>query len=110
VATAVVLACLPATARAMTGNDLWSYCAAPDNYAAKNLATGVCDAHVTAIADSMLAPGGVWGRRACFPEHSNMGQSFDIVKRYLDQHPEQRHLSASALVAKAIGDAFPCKP
>jgi hypothetical protein len=37
------------------------------------------------------------------------GTKLEIVKRFLDQHPELRHYGASSLVAEALAEAFPCQ-
>ena len=36
------------------------------------------------------------------------GQIIDITVRFLESHPEQRHLSAALLVIRAISEKFPC--
>ncbi len=95
----------------MTGNELWTHCvsADPNSQYFNPLNSGICVGVVTAIADT-LATYGVYGFRACFPAHSTRGQAEDVVKRYLDQHPEKRHYVAADLVAMALAEAFPCKP
>ena len=112
IATAVALACLPAAARAaMTGNELSTYCAAADtNSQYFNPANfGVCASFVEAIANA-LASYSIYGWRACFPANRTRGQEIDVVRRYLDQHPEKRHNQAGSLIAEALAEAFPCKP
>jgi hypothetical protein len=106
-ATAGALACLPTAARAdaTTGNDLWSKCTSKDGVFDR----AICDGYVAAISEAMGPPNGVYDFRACFPERSTRGQLVDVVKQYLDRHPEQRHLPAVTLVANALATAFPCK-
>jgi Rap1a immunity proteins len=110
VATAVTLACLPASAqevsRFYSGNDLWSLCSGNSG-----IQSGLCMGYVRGIADAMMVqPPGVAGRRACFPEQVTAEQARDVVKRYLEQHPEVRHYSAASLAAEALAEAFPRKP
>ena len=109
-ATAVALACLPASAqeaRALySGNDLWSRCSGKGD-----LNIGLCGGFVVGITDAMMGSGGgISGRRACIPLSVLVEQITDVVKRYLEQHPEQRHYSAASLVAQALSETFPCKP
>ena len=95
-ATAVALACLPASAQDLrafyTGNDLWSRCSDDNTYQ-----SGLCQGFVTGIADAMAV---------------TEGQALDVVKRFLGQHPAERHEEAVSLslVAQALSEAFPCKP
>ena len=47
----------------------------------------------------------------CVPEGPNPDsvlKMVEIVKLYLQDHPETRHLSASSLVAAALKEKFPC--
>jgi hypothetical protein len=41
------------------------------------------------------------------PSNVEAGQIFDVVKNYLEKHPEKRHQSASSLVMMALKEAFP---
>lgn len=46
----------------------------------------------------------------CVPGHSvTLGQLVDTVELRLINHPEIRHLPASALVQAALATAWPCK-
>jgi hypothetical protein len=108
VATAVALACPPASAQEArtfyTGNNLLSLCTSNGV-----LETGVCRGFVGGIADAMaLDP--ILGNRACIPVPVTLGQARDVVIRFLEQHPEARHYSAASIVALALAAAFPCKP
>ena len=44
----------------------------------------------------------------CVPEAVNKRQLLDIAFRYLEAHPEQRHLPAPGLVMRAVTEKFPC--
>ena len=86
------------------GNDLHKWCS--DQASVHQAA---CIIYSTAIADVMVT-GPVSGWRACFPEAGTQRQQFgDIVSRWLERHPEKRHLSAEGLVAQALSEAFPCE-
>jgi len=107
-ATAVALACLPTAARAaadaafLTGNELQSFCDANDARVA------ACVAYVAAIFE-VIHSNPINGRSACLPPGVLVGQAVGVVKRWLDQHPEQRQLGAAGLVAQALSEAFPCR-
>jgi hypothetical protein len=104
-ATAVALACLPASARAdTTGNDLWNWCTTTDPWH-----QGICYGFVSAIAEAARHPDGLYGVHVCLPEESTWQQTVDVVKRWLNLHPEERHYAASGNVTKALAAAFPCK-
>jgi hypothetical protein len=107
VVTAVVLACPPASAQEgegrafYPGNDLWSAC---------SVKSGVCLGFVVGVADVMGTGSAILGRRACLPSPVAGGQAQDVVKRYLERHPEARHYAAVSLAAEALEEAFPCPP
>lgn len=48
----------------------------------------------------------------CFydiPDSVSIGQLCDIVGRYIDAHPESRHMIAASLIIEALKEAFPKK-
>lgn len=47
-----------------------------------------------------------WG---CFPAGVTAGQGRDIIVRYLESHPERRHISGATQVYIALSEAFPCQ-
>jgi hypothetical protein len=108
-ATAVALACLPTAARAdfATGNILWRFCNDPDP--TTWVSYGYCAGYMSGVADIMMQSIPVFGWRACLPETVSAAQATDVLKQFLNQHPEQRHYAAASLVAKALAEAFPCK-
>jgi hypothetical protein len=103
--TAVALACLPASAETATafysGNALWNECSGDNAFQ-----SGLCMGFVAGISDAMSLA----AIKACFPPGVTVGQTADVVKRFLGQHPERRHEAAAGLVAQALSEAFPCKP
>src|SRR4051812_16526985 len=96
-----------ATARAnnlyfMSGNDLLDE---GNNQAQRRMCTG----YIMGVVDGMSGNDGrmsVW--RMCLPQAATNIQAVDVGKRYLNEHPELRHLAASGLIAKALAEAFPC--
>ena len=89
----------------MSANQLWELCNS-------NALNSGCGAYVEGVADAMSAnlPSGVAGFHACLPANQTIQQVGDVVKRYLQDHPEERGYTAASVVAKALQQAFPCSP
>jgi hypothetical protein len=88
------------------GNKLLEYCANP-----ASTIYSECLGYTSAIADAMAVPHlAVLGWYACFREHQTRGQLADVVKLWLQNHPEKRDFGAAGLVAHAFQEAFPCPP
>jgi hypothetical protein len=104
---AVVVATLPAHAAGGTfldGNELLPLCqsAKPGDYTQ-------CVGFVEAVAD-VLDTGEINGWRACIPARASADQVKDVAVRFIRERPELQHNRAIDLVAKALSEAFPCKP
>jgi hypothetical protein len=75
-------------------------------------ASACLDWSSTQVAIFMGFVSGVYdasGERGCTPESLTGREVFDVVIAYLEQHPEQHHLSGSRLVADSLQQAFPCE-
>jgi hypothetical protein len=46
---------------------------------------------------------------ACIPEGVTNDQVYEVVRKYLKDHPEELHLHAVTLIKKAFIKAWPCK-
>ena len=46
--------------------------------------------------------------RSCPPEGVTAGQTVAIVKKFLEENPENLHYDAASLVTFALAQAFPC--
>lgn len=46
----------------------------------------------------------------CFPEGVKLGQAVRVVERWLDEHPEKLHQTASACLFQALHSTFGCRP
>jgi hypothetical protein len=69
---------------------------------------GVFVGYVVGVADR-LGAGKVNGYNACIQsENVSTGQLKDIVKRYLNDHPQSLQYIGSSLVAAALSESFPC--
>lgn len=73
----------------------------------EGLDAGYCVGLVSGIAETIISSD---SPTACFPKSSvTREQTVRIVVKYLNNHPEQLHLSASSLVMVSFEEAFPCK-
>lgn len=95
----------------INGNQLYNDCAARNTEGPvyQGVLTGICIGYVTAITD-VLSVRAVNGFKACVPTDANMDQVIDVIKFFIRDHAEKRHLVAAGLVAEALATAFPCRP
>lgn len=84
---------------AIDGNKLYRYCRSGSTY---------CAGYVTSIAHVMSTGAVVGGFTACTQGAANT-QMVEVVKRFLERHPEARQNAAGRLVAQALAETFPCK-
>ena len=78
-----------------TGNQLYTDCQTkPPNY---------CMGYIMGVIDSLIV-----FDYFCLPERATQGQLRDVVVKYLDEHPAERHQRGDGLVLTAIKMAFPC--
>lgn len=97
---------------AMDGNTLLEHCTevgqtAPyGQIACNNYIGGIIEGYSAALKSHKAPP-----ERFDFEAPANMAtqQAIDIVVKYLRDHPERRHLLASALIVIAMHEAFPAK-
>jgi Rap1a immunity proteins len=100
-------ACAAVDAGFDSGNRLYEDCRS-ENYFNR----GYCGGYVTGIVDSieaMQASGVLPESALCIPEGATKGQLADVVRQYLEDHPERRHADAGSLVPEALGRAFGCR-
>lgn len=79
------------------GNKLYKSCSSGNENAA-------CSAYIVGAFDVASAM-----KVVCPPDDVTIGQVTDIVKRYLKEHPENRHYNASSIVVSVMQKTFPCK-
>jgi hypothetical protein len=99
-------ACAGVNAGFDSGNRLYEDCSS-ENYFNR----GYCGGYVVGIVDTieaMQASGVLPESALCIPEGATKGQLADVVRQYLDDHPERRHADAGSLVPEALGTAFRC--
>jgi Rap1a immunity proteins len=79
----------------VTGDDLSSKC---------SINSPICIGYVAGVSDIMSTNGDI-----CLPSDATIQQIVDTVAKYLSDHPEKRHYSASSQSGIALMQAFPCK-
>jgi len=94
---------LPARAGFIDGNKLHQDCSSM-----LNVLDSSCAAYISAVAD-ILEQAPVARHRACLPPGAKLSQAVDVVKRWLAENPQSRHLPGPEVVATALERAFPCK-
>jgi len=68
---------------------------------------GYCAGYIKAVADIMRDQR-VAGLDACGHAPIRSQQLIDIITNYLEKHPDDLHLSARELVARALNAGFTC--
>jgi hypothetical protein len=98
-----------ATAAFTDGNKLFQDCQGGDDPRERQQGDpggltewGMCLGYILGVQDALE------GSSFCVPNGVTQGQLKDVVKLWLHDHPETRHLSASSLVAAALKEKFPC--
>jgi Ssp1 endopeptidase immunity protein Rap1a len=83
--------------------NLWTEC---DNIQ-DQFSTGACLGYVVAAAE--IADGGyLQGHRTCIPKGITEGRLQEVVRRYLDKHPEYKGYIGYQVVVVSLVEAFPC--
>ena len=86
------------------GNGFLRLCEEPDNIRAKSL----CYRLVQYVWRSAKTPYALYGLHVCSPDGVKLKQVVVVVKMALREHPEDGHLPAPRLIARAISKAWPC--
>lgn len=105
-----VLALVSVTAHAQIvtdGNSLKQRCATVQ-IAAPTAGLG-CRGYIGAVADVMADGNAIYEHRACLPAAVKREAVVKTVKVWLANHKKDLHRRASALIAEALAEAYPCK-
>lgn len=97
IATTTVLTLAITESRAADGNKLLEWCKETP-VMTMSYVTGITDAYAVAGAPFKYCP----------PEEVTYGQVRDVTCKWLENHPEDRHVSGSMLVPLALSKAWPC--
>ena len=71
-------------------------------------ANGVIDGYDYALATVQVKHHEQVTGAFCPPDEITRGQQYRVAVKYLNDHPEQTHRIASALIAESMQAAFPC--
>lgn len=97
------------------GNDLLDLCSNIKRVRGSSnpeilLKAGTCVGYIRGIMHSIPNTNYLSGRNfICMPTGVQTIQAIDIVIKYLNDHPERRHLHQSELALHALWQAFPCR-
>ncbi len=98
IATILLTLSAQSNAEFYSGNELKTKC--NDSNAFEK---GLCMGYIAAVIDAYS------GLYICPPSNSTLGQSTDMVKKYMSDNPSQLHRSADVIVTSAMSKDFPCK-
>jgi hypothetical protein len=117
-----VLVPLPAAADFYTGKEIKKFCATKSpimlGYLAgwtdkwerdTNMLAAGYDAQKTAVGKRIILPQLQKATEGiCVPYGASLGQMFDILCKYVADHPDKLELGSTALIAASVGDAWQC--
>jgi hypothetical protein len=88
-----------------SGNDLLRDCSDRNNVPSFSFCLGYINGLRDGVVFASLGP----GAKPPFEisDRVELGQLKDVVVKYLNEHPEERHLHAAVLVESALAKAFP---
>ncbi|WP_425417023.1 Rap1a/Tai family immunity protein [Oricola indica] len=94
-----------ASASFYDGNELIKYCRADDATAG----SWFCMGYIASVIDVVESSTGITERfPVCLPGNVKLGQIVDVVKKYLETHPEIRHQPAAYLTIDALQEVWRC--
>lgn len=113
--------CRVAYSQQISGNELFTFCSKDDPYSRGKCISyidGALDGSMNMLdyfydhiseADTVIRTL-IKNSKAffCFPKNVTKGQAMDVIKQYLEKHPEERHQNASDLLLIALKEAWPC--
>jgi len=74
---------------------------------------GICQGYVGGALDAVsvekLQKSNLDLPRVCVPNGVDQHTAAEIFAKFLDAHPEQRHVTGYTLVRRALAEAYPCQ-
>ena len=67
-----------------------------------------CRSYIGAVVDVMADGNAIYDRRACLPAKAKREAVVKSVKIWLENHKEDLRRRASALIAQALAEVYPC--
>jgi len=93
-----------------TGDELFAQCSAAPADADYQPRQARCVGYVLGVSDAeQAAQGAGSGLSICITPSTGAQALADVVRRYLEAHPEKRHVAAQDLVREALIASYPCK-
>jgi hypothetical protein len=83
--------------------ELQQWCSNPKN-SSESL---ICTAYMAGFLDGLYQADAQ--KAFCFPRGFTVGQARLIIEKFMSEHPEELHKGASAISARALLIAYPCK-
>jgi hypothetical protein len=105
VALYVLVVLMPVEA-GMTGNGLLRKCQGQGETTIMAMNKGFCLGIIAGYTDALRTSK---GRNVCIPNEVEWGQRMEVIVKYLENHPEKRHIYYEVLIIDALLEAFPCK-
>jgi len=99
----VAASTLANSAHAMDGNELYGLCRS-----SASLEQGMCLGYAVASYGALMDDPKYNGAQICPPAKIARGQIRDVVLKRMQDHPEERHLSARVVIFRALKNAWPC--
>ena len=101
------------------GNKLQEYCDASSRMTEGRQShgdehkAGFCLGYIAAVGDldflwRVLEKEKHSGFHTRLPAHATLGQTQQVVSKWMKDHPEKLHEPASTIVLRALSEAFPC--
>lgn len=122
----ILLLFTTSNADAKTGNELLADCAADQGTATGQMQYLLCSEYIAGVVDTWdlvgslsiamsaeddgkINPDKLRFTPVCRPDGVTVGQIVDIVVKYLENHPEERHEYAHKLVLTVLIENFKCE-
>src|SRR5262245_4483910 len=89
----------PVRAGFIDGNELHKHCHGPGSLS--------CDGYIVGIADALATGATINGFRACFRNNVLAKQVIDVVRQWLQNHPQDRDYSAPGSCGRRAARGLP---
>ena len=91
------------------GNALYGWCRTQPRGLPNERVGGYCAGFIHGVVDIHGERTTIYGYRVCLPISVTVRQLRKIVVKWLEDHPEKRHLIAHGLVGEALSQTYPCR-
>ncbi len=91
------------------GNALYGWCRTQPGGLPNESVGGYCAGFIHGVVGVHGERTTIYGHRACLPMSVTVRQLRRMVVKWLEDHPEKRHLIAHGLVGEALSQTYPCR-